>query len=136
MSCMGDELDPLLATKLQVPRVRRDTLPRPRLIERVEEASTRELVLVSAPAGFGKSTVLAAWARSTQRSVAWLSLDPGDNEASSFWRYVAAAVGRVRPDIQERTDPLLRVSDVAPGAVVTVLVNELATDGEAITLVL
>jgi len=133
---MSDELDPLLATKLQVPQVRGDTLPRPRLIERVEEASTRELLLVSAPAGFGKSTVLAAWARSTRRPVAWLSLDPGDNDSSSFWRYVVAGVGRVRPDVHEQTDPLLRVSDVAPGAVVTVLVNELAADREAVTLVL
>jgi LuxR family transcriptional regulator, maltose regulon positive regulatory protein len=68
--------DELLATKLSIPRTRPDRLARSRLFQRLDEGMGGALVLVCAPAGFGKTTLLADWATSTSRAVAWLSLDP------------------------------------------------------------
>ncbi|HEV3496609.1 MAG TPA: hypothetical protein VHA34_09690, partial [Actinomycetes bacterium] len=83
------EWDRLLATKLHVPRPRPGFLARPRLLGRLTEGTTRELTLVCAPAGFGKTSLLGDWARRSQRPVAWLSLDGGDRDPARFWRYVA-----------------------------------------------
>jgi LuxR family maltose regulon positive regulatory protein len=66
----------LLATKLSIPRTRPDRLARARLLERLDEGMARALVLLCAPAGFGKTTLLADWATSTNWAVAWLSLAP------------------------------------------------------------
>ena len=70
----------LLATKLHVPRSRPDLVPRPRLAERLDEGLARGPMLVCAPAGYGKTVLLADWARRGRQPVAWLSLDAGDNE--------------------------------------------------------
>ena len=122
------EQDVLLATKLHVPRAHPDFVPRPRLTERLDEALTRGIVLVSAPAGFGKTSLLADWTCHTPRSVAWLSLDAGDNDPARFWRHAVAALDGVRPGIAARIAPLLGVP--APPSfegVVTALINELAS---------
>ena len=100
--------DVLLATKLHVSRPRPGFVPRPRLAGRLEEGLARGLVLVCAPAGSGKTVLLADWARRENRPVAWLSLDTGDNDPARFWRYVAAALDRVRPGIGEQVAVLLR----------------------------
>src|SRR5215469_12577317 len=83
--------DVLLATKLHVPRPPVDLVARPRLAEALADARAGELVLVSAPAGFGKTALLADWVRSRGRPAAWLSLDAGDNDPARFWRHAAAA---------------------------------------------
>jgi hypothetical protein len=70
----------LLATRLHVPCPRAGLVPRPRLLERLAEGMGRDVILVCTPAGFGKTTLLAEWARTGHRPVAWLSLDPGDND--------------------------------------------------------
>jgi LuxR family maltose regulon positive regulatory protein len=120
-----------------VPRLRPDRLPRARLVRRLEEASSRELLLVSAPPGFGKSTLLADWARGAGRPVAWLSLDSGDNDPARFWGYLAAALEQVRPGLRERVLPLLQGPDLsAPDTVVAAIVNELAAHPGAFSLVL
>ena len=80
--------DDLLATKLNVPHTRPDHLGRSRLIQRLDEGMARDMLLVCTPAGFGKTTLLADWAASAKWSVAWLSLDPEDNDPTRFWRYV------------------------------------------------
>src|SRR5512132_3550601 len=129
--------DVLLATKLHVPQLRPGFLPRPRLLERLDEATAAELVLVCAPAGFGKTALLADWARGGQQQVVWLSLDPGDNDPARFWRHVVAALDRVRPGIAEQIAPLLSPS--APPSfegLVTALINELAAQPEQVLLVL
>ena len=102
----ASERDVLLATKLNVPGLRPDLVPRPRLVQRLEEGRGRRLVLV-APAGYGKTVLLAGWARRGRHSVAWLSLDAGDNDPARFWRHAVAALERVRPGISERAGPLL-----------------------------
>src|SRR6266568_4567831 len=101
------EQDALLATKLHVPRPQPGFVPRPRLVEALGEGLARGLVVVCAPAGFGKTALLADWAGSARRAVAWLSLDTADNDPARFWRHVVAALDRACPGIAERAGPLL-----------------------------
>ena len=86
-------LPPLLRTKLYTPPVRPGLVSRQRLIERLNEGLRlgRRLTLVSAPAGFGKTTLLSDWLKRVPNA-AWLSLDEGDNEPARFWAYVLAAL--------------------------------------------
>jgi len=131
------EQDGLLATKLHVPGPQPGFVARPRLIERLEEGLARGLLLVCAPAGFGKTSLLADWARRGGRPVAWLSLDTGDNDPARFWRHVVAALDRVRPGIAEQVAPLL--GPPAPASfegLVTALINQLATRPDQVLLVL
>ena len=98
---VASERDVLLATKLHMPRPRPDLVPRPRLAERLDEGLARGLMLVCAPAGYGKTVLLADWARRGQQPVAWLSLDVGDNDPARFWRHGVAALdqaGRGSPN--------------------------------------
>ena len=91
---------PLLETKIYVPRPRRGLVPRPRLSERLNRGAESKLTLVSAPAGFGKTTLLAEWlaaAPADERSAAWLSLDHSDNDPASFWTYLITALQTVEP---------------------------------------
>jgi LuxR family maltose regulon positive regulatory protein len=93
------------------------------------------LTLVCAPAGFGKTSLLADWARQRRRPVAWLSLDDGDNDPVRFWRYVAAALDAA--GVAGRLAPMLAGPQPAPpGVVVTALVNELVARDDEIALVL
>src|SRR6266536_1594473 len=85
--------DGLLATKLYAPRPQPGFVLRPRLVEGLDHGLAQGLTLVCAPAGFGKTALLADWAQRAQRPVAWLSLDPGDNDPARFWRHVAAQPG-------------------------------------------
>jgi LuxR family maltose regulon positive regulatory protein len=101
------ERDVLLATKLNVPGLRPDLVPRPRLAQRLDEGRGRGLVLACAPAGYGKTVLLAEWIRRGRHRVAWLSLDAGDNDPARFWRHAVAALDRARPGISERMGPLL-----------------------------
>ena len=131
-SQVASERDLLLATKLHLPRPRPGFVPRPRLTERLDEGLAQGLVLVCAPAGYGKTVLLADWARRGQQPVAWLSLDAGDNDPARFWRHVVAALERARPAVGERVAPLL--GPPAPSSfepLVTALINELAAGPDA-----
>jgi LuxR family maltose regulon positive regulatory protein len=102
---------PLLQTKLHIPQPRPDLVPRPRLVERLNEGllAGRKLALVSAPAGFGKTTLVTEWVaslpsvwewlRSGERPCAWLSLDEGDNDPVRFLAYLVAAPQGADPNI-------------------------------------
>jgi LuxR family maltose regulon positive regulatory protein len=131
------ERDVLLATKLHVPQPHPGFLARPRLLQQLAEGMAGELVLVCAPAGFGKTTLLGDWARHSRSPVAWLSLDPSDNDPARFWRHVAAALARVRPGIADQVAPLLG-PPTPPSfeGLVTALINELAAHPERVLLVL
>ncbi len=121
--------DGLLATKLHVPSRRPGFVSRPRLAGRLEEGLARGLVLVCAPAGSGKTALLADWARHGSRPVAWLSLDVGDNDPTRFWRHAVAALGRARPGIGELAGPVLGPLEApSPDGLVMALINELAAD--------
>jgi ATP/maltotriose-dependent transcriptional regulator MalT len=132
-----DERDALLATKLHIPRPRPGFVLRPRLLERLDEGMEHRVVLVCTPAGFGKTSLLADWARRDRRPVAWLSLDEADNDPVRFWRHVVAALDRARPGVAERVAPLL--GPPAPPSLeglVTALVNQLAAQPDEVVLVL
>jgi LuxR family maltose regulon positive regulatory protein len=133
----GSERDVLLATKLHIPRPRPGFLARPQLTQRLAEGTARELVLVCTPAGFGKTTLLADWARRGQRPVAWLSLDEADNDPVRFWRHAAAALDGARPGVASPVAGLLQGQQSASfQAVAATLVNQLASVADAVVLVL
>ena len=121
--------DVLLATKLQVPRSRPGLVKRRRLADQLDEGLSRGLVVVAAPAGYGKSVVLSEWVRGMTEPVAWLSLDGGDNDPVRFWRHVLAALDVARPGLAERLGPL--AGPPAPSAydaLVSAVINDVAAD--------
>jgi LuxR family transcriptional regulator, maltose regulon positive regulatory protein len=121
--------DVLLATKLHVPRPPPGFVPRPRLVQALGEGLARGRVLVCAPAGFGKTALLADWARGGGRPVAWLGLDSGDSDPARFWRYAVAALDRARPGLAGRVGRLLGSPPSRSfEGLVTALINELAAD--------
>ncbi len=129
--------DGLLATKLYLPRLQPGFIARPRLTERLDEGPAGGLVLVCAPAGFGKTALLADWVRRGRRPAAWLSLDQGDNDPARFWRHVIAALERVRPGTAEQLAPLLGPPPPpAFDGLVTALINELAAQPGAVEMML
>lgn len=96
------EPTPVLETKLFTPRWQAGMVARPRLIDRLNAGADRKLTVVSAPAGFGKTTLLAEWI--AQRSAAdppigWLSLDAGDNDPALFWGSFVRALRRTAPEL-------------------------------------
>jgi LuxR family maltose regulon positive regulatory protein len=123
---VASERDALLATKLYVPGPRPGFVARPRLAAALGEGLARGLILVCAPAGFGKTALLADWVRSGDRRVAWLSLDAADSDPVRFWRHVVATLDRARPGIGERVAPLLGQPRSSFEGLVTALINELA----------
>ena len=118
--------DPLLATKLHVPRPRRKLVSRPGLMKHIQEGIQGPLTLVSAPAGFGKTTLLAQWVAESGMPVAWLSLEPQDNEPLRFLSYVIAAMQQLDPDMGTTALSLLQSPlPVPPERVLVALTNEL-----------
>ena len=129
----------LLTTKLYMPRPQRRAVQRPRLIERLNRGSDSALTLVSAPAGFGKSTLLAEWlaAGGTDRAVAWLSLDTGDNDPGLFWTYVITALNSAAPEAGIGASALLEAARPASSQeLLIVLLNDLALLDREVALVL
>jgi LuxR family maltose regulon positive regulatory protein len=133
---------PLLETKFFVPRPRRGLVARPRLSERLDRGGMSKLMLVSAPAGFGKTTLLTEWlaagpaAPTGQQSAVWLSLDKGDNDPASFWTYVIAALQTVAPGVGASTLTLLQEPQPLPiPTVLTTLINDLGAIGSELVLV-
>ena len=121
------ERDALLATKLHVPSPRPGFVPRSRLADQLGEGLGRGVVLVCAPAGAGKTVLLAEWVRRSDLPVAWLSLDTGDNDPARFWRHAVAALDSVCPGIGEQVAPLFGPpAPAAFEALVTAVINELA----------
>lgn len=131
---------PLLETKFYAPRWRPGLVSRPRLLERLERGTQSRLTLVSAPAGFGKTTLLAEWlttATSEARAVAWVSLDQSDSQPSTFWTYVISALQRVRPEVGGAAIALLESPRPPPiETLLTPLLNELGADAQDIVLLL
>ncbi|NIV36918.1 MAG: helix-turn-helix transcriptional regulator, partial [Anaerolineae bacterium] len=138
---------PLLVTKLHIPPLRHERVPRPRLVERLDRAFgpgisqagepagswfVRKLTLVSAPAGFGKTTLLSEWlssriAATPPLQVAWLSLDPGDNDPARFLAYFVASLQGLEPGLGEGVLGAYRSPQPPPTeALLAALINELA----------
>ncbi len=119
---------PLLATKLFVPQLRPSRVPRPRLVARLSRGLAGKLTLVSAPAGFGKTTLVADWLQQEGRRFTWLSLDEGDNEPARFMAYLGAALGAIHDDWNQVAQIALRAPQLPPAqTIVTTLINEIIT---------
>jgi len=130
---------PLLATKLCLPPARPNLVPRPRLIRKLGEglALGHRLALVSAPAGFGKTTLVTEWVHSGTRPVAWLSVDEGDNDPVRFLAYLIAALQQIHAPIGQTVQRALR-SPQAPAlpALMSALINDVTTVALPLSLVL
>jgi len=129
----------LVQTKLYVPRPRRSVVARPRLGGRLSRGSDARLTLISAPAGFGKTTLLTAWlaaAATENRAVAWLSLDESDRQPATFWTYLITALQTAVPGIGADALPLLQSAQPPIETVLAAVLNELAAVPNDIDLVL
>jgi len=128
---------PLLVTKLYVPPPRPKVISRPRLIERLDEGLHRKLTLISAPAGFGKTTLVSEWVADCGRLTAWLSLDEADNDPTRFLAYLVAALQTVAANIGGGVVGALQSLQPPPTeSILTALLNEITTLPDDIVLVL
>ena len=135
----ADAADALVVTKLRVPGPPRAFVPRPRLAARLaaDADAAGGLTLVCAPAGCGKTALLADWVRHSPWPAAWLALDAGDNDAGRFWRHVVAALAGARPGLGAQVVAQLRAPQPPPlEAVLAGLLNELAALPDPLVLVL
>src|SRR5438067_1967373 len=135
-----EKVTPILATKLYLPRLRPNVVSRPRLLERLNEGLHRKLTLISAPAGFGKTTLVSEWVEGIERPrarTAWLSLDEGDNDPARFLAYLVAALQTIAATLGEGVLGLLQSSQPPPPeAILTALLNEITTLPDNFVLVL
>ena len=133
------EILPLLTTKLYVPPVRPNIVQRARLVQQIETGinSNNKLTLVSAPAGFGKTTLISDWGNETRIPIAWVSLDGGDNDLTRFLGYCVAALRTIKSNIGDASLELQQ-SPHPPAVerVLTALINELDEIQEHFALVL
>jgi len=129
----------LMHTKLYRPASSSDVIPRARLLERLDAALDGKATLVSAPAGFGKTSLVADWTQTVERPTAWLSLDEHDNELAVFVSSLVAALQTAFPDAFGATSSLLSAPNfphLPPYRVATLVINDLAALPEEIVLVL
>ncbi len=137
MALTGDHPMALIQTKLYGPRKRSDLIARARLLERLNAGLSGKVTLVCAPAGFGKTTLLAQWIQSISRPVAWLSLDEHDNEPRVFVRSLTAALLSAFPDLFHGIASLLESPRFPPvDYVVSLFINDLADMPDDLILVL
>lgn len=116
----------LIATKLRRPRVAQDFLLRPRLAAALDRACETKLTLVCAPAGYGKSSLVAAWLESSGRDHLWISLDPSDRDLSRFLSYWASGLKQIAPQAGDRLSSMLQSATLPPTDFIAVgLINDL-----------
>ena len=128
---------PLITTKLYIPTPRKGIVPRPKLVEKLNSRQDSKLILVSAPAGYGKTTMLAEWIQQLENAVGWVSLDEGDNELQRFSSYLVASLSRfdiqvkenIIPDAKEQ-DPEVRFEFISE------LINQVSSCKKTVYLVL
>ncbi|MBT4510678.1 MAG: helix-turn-helix transcriptional regulator, partial [Chloroflexi bacterium] len=132
-----------LTTKFYIPSPPREFVSRPRLIELLNVGLHRKLTLISASAGFGKTTVLSEWIHRgndespVQSQVAWLSLDDDDNDSIRFWSYFIAALQTIRPGMGKSCLALLDSPDPPPvRSILTILINALNAQSDTIVIIL
>ena len=127
----------LIQTKLSPPRLRRDLLHRAHLLAQLECGLEHKLTLISAPAGYGKTTLLAQWLRACPYRSAWLSLDASDSDLASFVTYAISAVRTVFPESCPSAWELLHAPQSPPiDSLVSVLINDLAALPDSLILAL
>ena len=128
---------PLLKTKLYIPTAPDSRVERSHLLARLDDVKKKALTIVSAPAGFGKTTLLAEWVAQTSLPVAWLSLDNGDNDPYRFLSYLIAALGSIHEEVGLEAQQIMRSSQPAPPHVLLAsLLNDLGKVAEPYVLVI
>ncbi|HET9561512.1 MAG TPA: helix-turn-helix transcriptional regulator, partial [Propionibacteriaceae bacterium] len=130
---------PLLETKLHTPRRRQGLVARPRLIDHLSRGGESALTLVSAPAGFGKTTLLADWLGAVVadgRGAAWLSLDQRDNDPALFWTYLIEALKTAVPGLGGSALSLLESPQPPMEVVLATLLNDLSAISNDVVIVL
>ena len=128
---------PLLSTKLYIPPLRSDLVARPRLVSMVDADLRRKLTLVSAPAGFGKTTLLSEWIHERNQTAAWISLDKGDNDPARFLSYFISAFHIVDAEIVEEAFTLLGSPQPPPvDIILTPLINNISENSPVFSIVL
>lgn len=127
---------PVLLTRLFPPEVRDQIIVRSRLLGQLDEASQHVLTLISAPAGFGKTTLLVNWIRQTKMKSAWLGLENGDNEPHKFFSYLVSTLAQVEPGLLESTRSFLQEVPLQQEALLTALLNKLVNLKEDLILIL
>jgi hypothetical protein len=135
----GSMSTPILATKLYIPPLRPKIVLRPRLIERLNEglSSGCKLTLISASAGFGKTTLVSEWIAGCGRPAAWLSLDEGDSDPTRFLTYLIAALRSFAANLGEEVSAFLQSPQSQPTeSILTALLNEIAAIPETFIIVL
>ena len=145
-SCMANShepvvvTDPLLDTKLYVPRLRSGLVSRPRLVQRLNRVIDHKLTLISAPAGFGKSTILTEWLAASplgENAVGWVSLDQSDNNPVIFWSYFITAIQKCHPGIGDQALSMLHSpQNTVIELVLTTLINEIGSIENDFVLIL
>jgi LuxR family maltose regulon positive regulatory protein len=128
--------DTILQTKLHIPQARPVLVPRPRLIEQINRLQTPCFTLISAPAGFGKTTLLSEWVRQDQVTAAWISLDAGDNDPVRFLSHLAAALMTIDETVGD--DALAAIQSPQPlsiDRILALLINDIAEFSGSVALV-
>ncbi len=129
--------DLLLSTKLLPPRLHAASLLRPNLLERLDGGLAQKLTLVSAPTGYGKTTIVGMWIANRGLPTAWVTLDENDNDPARFWTYVCSALRRLDPELGKTTLSALAATQLpAYPTLLAPLINDLAQVDEACLLVL
>ena len=128
---------PLLTTKIYIPQPRPNLIPRPRLVERINAGLGGNLTLISAPAGFGKTSLLIEWSHQSDLPVTWLSLDENDNDLGSFFKYVIAALRQIDESLGVEVLAALNTSQsLQTEILLTMLVNDIVNVESHFALVL
>ncbi|MCP4362134.1 MAG: LuxR family transcriptional regulator, partial [Chloroflexi bacterium] len=121
-------IDTLLQTKLYIPPSRPDFVPRPHLIKRLNQRLRQgcKLTLVSAPAGFGKTSCISEWVNTLEAPVTWLSLDPSDDDPGRFFTYLVAALQTVDKNLGREIKGILRAGQLPPSEIISAtLINDM-----------
>ncbi len=130
-------MEQLLTTKLYIPQLHADTIPRPHLYQRLDEGLKRKLILVSAPTGFGKSTLVTGWLDENDYTAAWLSLDHGDNDPVRFWTYLIAAIQTIHHEIGVEARQIVSAPELRSTEPVAIsLLNDISQLAHELILVL
>lgn len=120
----------LLQTKFFLPSLAKNIVSRPRLLQRLDDGLNSRVILISAPAGFGKTTLLSDWIRAKPLPAAWLSLDPSENDLIGFLRYLTAAVQTLYPDTARATSQLLKapqsLASLSAESILVSFINDLS----------
>jgi LuxR family maltose regulon positive regulatory protein len=128
-------LTPLISTKLYLPPPRPNLVSRPRLVKQLNAGASCKLILISAPAGFGKTTLLYEWISGRELPLAWFSIDSNDNDPIRFWAYVIAALQTIEPEIGVTAFSALQTPQPpAIEALVAELINDIAESANHISV--